>query len=383
VIRYVIVRIVQMVVIFVVFLTILFGMLHAQPGDFTNQLVGDPRIPPEARLQLAQQLGLDQPLWRQYVSYVTNFFRGNLGVSFSHYPRPVSDLVLERAPRTLFLFLTATLTSYGLGYWAGKYLAWRRGKATEHAVNVVGVSLYTVFQPWFYLMMIYLFAFILGVFPTGGFIDHQIWRDAPYRVNEVFHRLLLTILLTVLAIVAVRLLARRLGHPRTRRLAGRGGTAGVLVLLLGYWVTSPMSTYAFDIVWHTILPVFTLTLVIFGGAMLLMRSSMLETLREDYVFTARAKGLPDRYVRDRHAARNALLPMVTSLVLALAFVIGGGIIAENVFSWPGMGLTLLEAAQVGDIPLATGAFAFIGLLALIGHLVVDILYMYLDPRIRH
>jgi peptide/nickel transport system permease protein len=110
---------------------------------------------------------------------------------------------------------------------------------------------------------------------------------------------------------------------------------------------------------------------------------MLETLREDYVFTARAKGLPERVVRDRHAARNALLPMVTSFLLALAFVIGGGIIAENIFAWPGMGLTLLQAAEVGDIPLATGALAFIGLLALIAHIVVDIVYMYLDPRIRH
>jgi peptide/nickel transport system permease protein len=383
VIKYIAFRIVQMAIIFVVFLTILFGMLHLQPGDITNQLVGDPRIPPEARGIMAERLGLNEPFHVQYVNYVTNFFRGNLGFSFSHYPREVTDILIERAPRTLFLFLTATLTSYGLGYWAGKYLAWKRGRATEHAVNIAGVSLYTVFQPWFYLMMIYLFAFILGIFPTGGFIDHTVWRGSPYRVNEVFHHMLLTILLTLVAILAVRLVARRLDHPRNRRLVRWGGTGLVLAALLGWWVTHPMYEYAADIVYHTVLPVFTLTLVIFGGAMLLMRSSMLETLREDYVFTARAKGLPDRVVRDKHAARNALLPMVTSFLLALAFVIGGGIIAENIFSWPGMGLTLLQAAEVGDIPLATGALAFIGLLALIAHLVVDIVYMYLDPRIRH
>jgi peptide/nickel transport system permease protein len=383
VIKYIAFRIVQMAIIFVIFLTILFGMLHAQPGDITNQLVGDPRVPPEARVVMADRLGLNEPFHRQYFNYVTNFFRGNLGVSFSHYPRNVTDILIERAPRTLFLFLTATLTSYGLGYWAGKYLAWKRGRLTEHAVNITGVTLYTVFQPWFYLMMIYLFAFILGIFPTGGFIDHVVWRNAPYRVNEVFHHMLLTMFLTLVGIAVVRVLARRLDHPRTRRLVRWGGTGVVLAALLAWWVTHPMYVYAADIVWHTVLPVFTLTLVIFGGAMLLMRSSMLETLREDYVFTARAKGLPERVVRDRHAARNALLPMVTSFLLALAFVIGGGIIAENIFSWPGMGLTLLQAAEVGDIPLATGALAFIGLLALIAHLVVDIVYMYLDPRIRH
>jgi peptide/nickel transport system permease protein len=117
--------------------------------------------------------------------------------------------------------------------------------------------------------------------------------------------------------------------------------------------------------------------------MLLTRSSMLETLREDYILTARAKGLTDADVRDRHAARNALLPVVTSLVLALAFVISGGIITESVFSWPGLGSQLLGATLSEDIPLATGTLGIIAVLALIGHLVADVMYMYLDPRIRY
>jgi len=116
--------------------------------------------------------------------------------------------------------------------------------------------------------------------------------------------------------------------------------------------------------------------------MLLMRSSMLETLREDYIFTARAKGLPERVIRDRHAARNAMLPIVTSLVFSLAGVLGGGIIVESVFSWPGMGQALLEAVVLEDIPLAVGALGLLGALALVAHLVVDILYTYLDPRMR-
>ena len=143
-----------------------------------------------------------------------------------------------------------------------------------------------------------------------------------------------------------------------------------------------LSEYVADIAHHTILPVITLGLVAFGATMLLTRSAMLETLGEDYILTARAKGIPDWIIRDRHAARNAMLPVTTSLVLALAFVIGGGIVTETIFSWPGMGLVFLQAINVSDIPLAVGALAITGVLALFGHLIADILYVILDPRIR-
>jgi len=117
--------------------------------------------------------------------------------------------------------------------------------------------------------------------------------------------------------------------------------------------------------------------------MLLTRNSMLETLREDYIMTARAKGLPEKVVRDKHAARNAMLPVITAFVFSLAATLDGGVITETVFSWPGMGLTLLTAATTEDIPMAIGALVFTGGLALTAHLVADILYAYLDPRIRY
>jgi peptide/nickel transport system permease protein len=141
--------------------------------------------------------------------------------------------------------------------------------------------------------------------------------------------------------------------------------------------------FAADILHHLFLPILTLALVNFAGTMLLTRNSMLETLREDYIMAARAKGLPEAEIRDRHAARNALLPVVTSFVLALAFVLDGGVITETIFSWPGMGLTLLQAAQTEDIPMVVGGLVFTGALALMGHLVADVLYAFLDPRIRY
>jgi peptide/nickel transport system permease protein len=130
------------------------------------------------------------------------------------------------------------------------------------------------------------------------------------------------------------------------------------------------------------LPVLTVTLIAYGGTMLLTRTSMLETLKEDYILTARAKGLPDKIVRDKHAARTALLPVWTGLVFSIGNSVSGGIVTESIFSWPGIGLTLLQSAQVADIPLALGALTVIGLMTLISHLIADVGYAFLDPRIR-
>ena len=132
-----------------------------------------------------------------------------------------------------------------------------------------------------------------------------------------------------------------------------------------------------------VLPVATLTLISFAGTMLLTRNSMLETIREDYVMAARAKGLPEKQVRDHHAARNALLPVVTSLVYSLIFAIDGSVIIEGIFSWPGTGMTLLQAVRSEDLPLVMGSMLFIGLLSLLAHAIVDVLYVFLDPRIRY
>lgn len=376
-------RLVQMFVLFVIFLTLLFFLLQAQPGNISQQFVGNPSIPPEARALLAERLGLDKPLFQQYLSYMRNFFTGDMGVSFSQYPRPVVQILLERLPRTILLFLSATILAYYLGFVLGKLVAWKRGGVREHGVTIGGVLLYTVFYPWFALLMIWFFGFILGLFPVGKFLDPPEWRGANVSSNFVFTRIIITTALALVALVATSLLARRADDPGRVKLIRRVGGLVVAAAFLAYWWFNPIRSLAADIGHHLILPTITLTLVVFAGVMLLTRSSMLETLREDYIFTARAKGLPERLIRDRHAARNALLPVTTSLVIALALVISGGIITESVFSWPGMGEALLIAVTREDVPLAIGAFSLVGVLALLGHLVVDIVYMYLDPRIRY
>jgi peptide/nickel transport system permease protein len=375
-------RLAQMAVLFFLFLSIVFFLLQAQPGDITSQFI-NPQIPAEVRNQILTRLGLDGSIWDQWWSYVTNFLSGNLGVSFAQFPKPVIEVIGERIPRTLFLFTFATLFSYILGFSLGKRLAWRRGGLGEHGITISGVFLYTIFYPWFAILMILLFASNLGWFPINGFITVETWRGAPYTGNQVFAQLLLSLAISGAVVVCGLIAAGKTTERATARLVRRFSYAGGVLALVAFWVIrADMWPYALDIVHHTVLPVVTLTLVAFAGTMLLTRSSMLETLKEDYILTARAKGVPEKDIRDRHAARNALLPVVTSFILGVAFLIGGGVITETVFGWPGMGALLLSSIIVEDIPVAIGTLAFLGVLALIAHLVVDILYTILDPRVR-
>ncbi len=381
--RYLGKRLIQMFLLFIVFLTILFFLLQAQPGDISQQFVGNPDIPPEAKQILRERLGLDKPVYLQYLYYIRNIFTLRLGISFDHTGKQVSELILQALPRTLYLFLTATVLSYVIGFQSGKMVAWKRGSKTEKVTMVGSIILYTVFYPWFAILMLWFFGSRLGWFPLGKFLDPEKWFDAPYTANHVFNVMLLSMFVTFAAVVLIFWLTNRfLPEPKDRTRWRRILLAALAVAIIAFWMLNPMSAYAADIAYHTVLPVTTLTLVFYAAITLLTRSSMLETLREDYIFTARAKGVPDRVIRDRHAARNAMLPVTTSFVLAIAFVIGGGIVTETVFSWPGLGLLLLNSVTNEDIPVAMGVLAFIGILALFAHLIADILYAILDPRIR-
>lgn len=380
--RYLARRSLQIAVTLFVFLTLVFFLIQAQPGDYTSFYTLDPDIPPQSRQDIQALFGVDKPLWQQYVRYIGNFLRGDLGTSFSLFPRKVTDILLERLPRTLLLFLTATVAAFYLGFALGKVIAWRRGKAIEYISTIGGVYLYTIFTPWLALVMLWLFAVRFEWFPVGKFVTPAVWTGAPVDANHVFTRLLLTAAALPVAYLVLILVLRRL-RVRGAGVIAIGGLAVTLGVAVAAWSMAGVGDLAIDIVKHMVLPVATLTLISFAGTMLLTRNSMLETMKEDYVLAARAKGLPDKVVRDRHAARNALLPVVTSFVFSLAFAIAGGVIIESIFSWPGMGFTLLDATTREDLPLAIGAFVLTGAFALIAHLVADVLYAYLDPRIRY
>lgn len=380
--KYILKRVFQILVTLLIFQTLLFVILDAQPGDITLQYLTNPKVTPDVREQMRVNLGLDKPPLQRYLKWLENFATGNLGISFTHYPRPVMEIILERAPRTIVLFLTSTLISFLVGFALGKQLAWRRNSAFEYTTTIIGVVLYTIFTPWFALMLIYFFGLQMDWVPVGKFLDPILWLEAPVDANYVFARLGLTGVAIAVGVIFLFNFSKK-NKPTNQLLIRWGGTAGLVGLAFFGWMQTDIGVYAGDMIHHMVLPVIVSTLVSFAGTMLMMRNTMLETLKEDYVMAARAKGLSEAVVRDDHAARNAFLPVFTNLVISIPFVLSGGIITETVFSWPGMGLTLLEAVQNEDIPLAMGALTFVGILALLAHLIADVAYAFLDPRIRY
>jgi len=321
--KYIRQRLIQVLIIFFVIMTVLFLLFRLAPGDPVSRMI-DPDMTPEDSARLISQLGLDQPLWMQYLYYLKNFFSGNFGYSF-HYGQPVVQIIKNRLPNTILLFTTAVILSALVGIFLGKIASWHKGKKTDTLLSFGALFTHTVFIPWLALILIWVFGYKLGWFPINGMISEEIWLD-----------------------------------PNA-----------------GLWIKS------LDVLYHMILPLSTLFLIYFGSYLMIMRSSMLETLKEDYILTARAKGLEEKVIRNHHAAPNAALPVVTSVGLSLAFSINGGALTETVFSWPGIGRELVFSVSNNDYPLAQASFLLIATVVLLSNLIVDILYAYLDPRIRY
>ncbi|MBC8417512.1 MAG: ABC transporter permease [Proteobacteria bacterium] len=321
--RYIGRRLIQIIIIFFVILTVLFLLFRLAPGDPVSRMV-DPDMTPEDAERLMVELGLDKPIGIQYLIYLKNFCTGHFGFSF-HYGEPVVNIIWNRLPNTILLFTTSIILSALVGVFLGKIAAWHKGQKTDSLMTIGALVTHTLFLPWLALILIWVFAYKFGWFPITGMISEEVWLDPD---------------------------------------------AGFIARAL-------------DVMHHMVLPLGTLFLIHFGAYLLIMRSSMLETLKEDYILTARAKGLEEKVIRDRHAAPNAALPVVTSIGLSLAFSINGGALTETVFTWPGIGRELVFAVSQNDYPLAQASFLLIAGVVLISNLVVDVLYAFLDPRIRY
>ena len=321
--KYIARRMIQIIIIFFVILTVLFLLFRLAPGDPVSMMV-DPDMTQEDAEILIVQLGLDRSIGVQYFIYLKNFFVGHFGFSF-HYGEPVVDIILNRLPNTILLFTTSIILSALVGVFLGKIASWHKGKKTDSVMTIGALVTHTLFLPWLALILIWVFAYKFGWFPINGMISEEVWLDPE---------------------------------------------AGFIARAL-------------DVMYHMVLPLSTLFLIHFGAYLLIMRSSMLETLKEDYILTARAKGLTEKVIRNHHAAPNAALPVVTSVGLSLAFSINGGALTETVFTWPGIGRELVSSVSQNDYPLALACFLMIAGVVLVSNLVVDVLYAYLDPRIRY
>ncbi len=315
-------KLIEIVIIFFVIMTALFFLFRLSPGDPISKVV-DPMLTPEDIQHLIQQMGLDKPIWEQYVIYLKNFFTGNFGVSF-HYGEPVFKIIKQRLGWTILLFTSSTVLAAMAGVFLGKIAAWNKGNRLDSFMSISALVCYTLFIPWFALLLLWLLGFKFGLFPLGGILSPELWV----------------------------------------------GNSSWFIKLL-------------DIIHHMILPLATLFIINLGSYLLLMRSSMLSVLREDYIITARAKGLSEKMIRNKHAAKNAALPVVTSVGLSLAFSINGGALTEQIFTWPGIGRELIFAVSNNDYPLAQACFLLIALVVLLANLIVDLLYSYLDPRITY
>jgi peptide/nickel transport system permease protein len=377
--KFIIRRLVRAFVTLILFQSLLFSLIHALPYDFTAFTVQGPSW----RAFMQRQLGLDLPLWTQYFRWLGRFLQLDLGVSFQNFPAPVSNILFNRISRTLLLFLSAAILAYLLGIWLGKMIAWRRGGWLEFGVTLGGVAAYTSFAPWLGFVMINIFGWYLRWLPYQKLVNPNVWFNAPVMIDSLLARMVVTGAIALGAFLFVRHASRGLkkDHWRWASLAFGlliiGGGIGV------WWSRSGLSYLAIDVLAHLTLPLATVVLLSFGETMMIMRAAMLETKHEDYVLTARAKGLTDAVIRDRHVARNAILPVITRLALNLPFILVGSLVIERVFMWQATGQIIFNAIEYQDIPVLLGILSMVGILALIAHILLDVLYTFLDPRVRH
>ncbi|WP_277212678.1 ABC transporter permease [Isoptericola croceus] len=309
---------------FWVSITLNFLLPRFMPGDPVSRMFAQSqsRMTPEQITQLQQLFGLDdRPVWRQYVDYLGNIATGQMGISISHFPTPVTEVIAGQIGWTLLLGGTALLVAVVVGNLLGILAAWRRGGMLDSVFPPVLVFVGSF--PYFWLAMgaLYFFGVMLGWFP----------------LRHAF-------------------------------------TAGSAPQWSGQFVA--------DVGMHLVLPALTIVVVSIGGWMLAMRNTMIATNAEDYIVMAEAKGLRPTRIMFRYAARNAMLPAVTSFGMSLGFVVGGALLTEVVFAYPGVGYQLLAAVQGLDYPLMQGIFLTITAAVLFVNFLVDLVYVRLDPRVR-
>jgi ABC-type dipeptide/oligopeptide/nickel transport system permease component len=300
-------------------ITINFFLFRVLPGNVVSDLARVPHATPQLRHALTVEFGLDKPRWLQYLIYLRELVRGNMGVSFAT-QQPVSHLLLNDLKNTIPMVTIGTLGAIVVGIATGILSAWRRGSASDHVSTNLAIAFYAFPTQFLGLMLLILLG---GLLPTSG-------MENPY--------------------------------------AGVFGSQSTIARVQ-------------DIGLHLILPALTLLLTLYGEFTLIMRSSMLETLGEDYVLTARAKGLSDRRVIARHVVRNALLPIATLVALSIGWIVGGAILVEYIFSWPGIGQALWLAINQRDYPMLQGGFLVLAVSVVVLNLLADLAYFKLDPRI--
>jgi peptide/nickel transport system permease protein len=319
--RLVAARVAQAAAIVAIVATVTFALVHLAPGDPFASALDGPTVSPEIRAQWRAKYGLDRPLPDQYVRYVANVARGDLGWSFSQH-RTVAASLRSAIPNTLVLTGTALVLSFVLGIVAAVFQAANHGKLADRGTSAVLLVFFSVPDFWLGLMAMLLLGYAIPIFPVSGIVD------------PVMHEYM----------------------------SGWGR--------------------AMDRLRHLVLPALTLTLLTTAAIARHQRAALLDVWREDFVRSARAKGVGERSILWRHTLRNALGPTITLLGLLLPALLGGAVFIETIFAWPGMGMLATSAVAMRDYALVT-AVAIVGAaMVALGSLVADLLTAAADPRLR-
>jgi peptide/nickel transport system permease protein len=376
--RYIAKRLLSGFIILFLFQTALFFAVQIiLPGDFASQYAM--MLSPDQIQELRHQLNLDLPLWERYLNWVWNLVRGDLGRSYSLQGAGPDVLETLKAvvPPTILVFGVGTALAFLLGLWLGKVTAWRGPGLVSSSITFGSIALYTSFPPWLAFLLVYFLTTQLGILP--GAISRQLWRDAPLTTGQVMAQMVVLLLCSLAAVSIFQWIIRRLVR--------RSLPVVVFLFLTGaFWVAGwrllGIFVYAVDIARAAALPLVGYVLLSFGEMMLVMRTTMLDVMHEQYVLTAQAKGLRSQAVRDRHVARNAILPVLGGLVIRLPYLLTGAAMIEKTLNWEGVGTKLFYAVGYQDIMLAMGLILVIGLISLGARLLLDILQALLDPRIH-
>jgi peptide/nickel transport system permease protein len=319
--RWLAARVGQAVVTAALAVVLTFFLMRAAPGDPLSRLGDEHPLTPQQTQVLRARYGLDQPVTSQFRSFIGGAISGDFGTSIQ-YGRPVSGLILQRLPASLLLGGTVLLITFVLGSWLGAAQALRAGSTGEQAIGALSLAAYATPSFWLGLVLAWLVGIEWRLLPAAGMHDPLLAADAAW------------------------------------------------------------ATRALDILRHLVLPALTLAAVNIGATMRHERSAMLQALREPYVQSARARGLPERRIRWRHAFRNALFPVVTLFGLWLPLVVAGSVFVEKVFAWPGLGALAAVAVSARAYPLLMGVTVLVSLMVVGGALVADAAYALLDPRVR-
>ncbi len=314
-----------------------FAFVHMIPGDPVMIMAGERGISPERHAQLLAQFGLDQPLWKQYLTYLYGLMHGDLGISLKS-RIPVWVEFVPRFKATLELGICAMIFAVAVGIPAGVLAAVKRGSVFDHTAISLSLAGYSMPVFWWGIMLIMLVSVKLNLTPVSGRVGDTVFLDdsLPLTGFDLIDTLI-------------------------------WGEKGDFK----------------DAVMHMILPAIVLGTIPLAVIVRMTRSAMLEVLGEDYIRTARAKGLTHLRVIVVHALRNAMLPVVTVIGLQVGTLLAGAILTETIFSWPGLGRWLIEALQRRDYPVVQGGVLLVALLIIMVNFVVDILYGVVNPRIRH